>query len=78
VGGRALDAGLTVGYQVSPMIAVIAGAEFLRYGFDFNPLNPADPKTLKVAGGAVDQYLGGILGARFTLPGQAAVTVSSE
>jgi hypothetical protein len=75
VGARALEAGLTLGYQVTPTIAVIAGGEFLRYGLDFNPLPPT---AQKVAGGAIDQYLGGTLGARFTLPGTAAVAASTE
>lgn len=78
VGGRAIEGGLTLGYQVTPMIAVLAGAEYLRYGFDFNPLNPNDPSVRKVAGGAIDQYMGAQLGARFTLPGSAAVTAASE
>jgi hypothetical protein len=75
VGGRAIEAALNVGYQVSPMIAVVAGGEFVRYGFDFNPL---DTTAQTVAGGAVDQYIGGTLGARFTLPGSPAVAGSSE
>jgi hypothetical protein len=71
VAGRALDARLGLGYQVTPLIAVVASGEFVRYGLDFNPL--PDTAT-RVAGGAVDQYLGGTLGARLTLPGSPAVS----
>ncbi|HWA75000.1 MAG TPA: hypothetical protein VG937_21825 [Polyangiaceae bacterium] len=71
VAGRAVDARLGLGYQVTPLIAVVASGEFVRYGLDFNPLPDNSPK---VAGGAVDQYLGGTLGARLTLPGSPAVT----
>jgi hypothetical protein len=69
VGARGFDAGLNLSYAVSPSIAVLAGFDFTRYGFNFNPIQPGD---LYVAGGATDQYIGGWLGASFRLPSKAA------
>jgi hypothetical protein len=47
---------------------LVAGFDWLRYGFDFNPV-PAG-RTGYVAGGAVDEYLSGYLAFRFHVPGK--------
>jgi len=78
---QSLEAGVTVGYRLVTMLDLVAGFDWLRYGFDFNP-NPVrcgpnsspcvDPKqdtTSYVAGGAVDQYISGFIGFRFHVPG---------
>ncbi|MGC4088451.1 MAG: hypothetical protein QM756_11255 [Polyangiaceae bacterium] len=69
VGARGMDAGLTLGYALSPSFSVLAGGEFKRYGFNFNPIQPG---ALYVAGGAVDQSYGGWVGASFHLPAKPA------
>ena len=63
---NSIEAGLSFGYQVTPLIGVVAGADFLRYAFDFNPV----PLTnAVVAGGAVDQYISGFLALRLSIAG---------
>jgi hypothetical protein len=61
-----IEAGVSVGYQLSSLFAVIAGADFLRYAFDFNPIPPTNPL---IAGGAVDQYISGFLALRVSISG---------
>ena len=68
VGARGVDAGLVLSYAVSRSVSVMAGGEYTRYGFNFNPI---DKDSLYVAGGATDQYIGGWLGAGFRLPGNS-------
>lgn len=76
VGGRGVDGSLKLGFNVTPSVFVFAGGRMVRYGFDFNPV-PAD--ALRVAGGATDQFIGGILGVGYRLPGKAAaVSAASE
>ena len=68
---QAFEGGLLLGYRVLPYVEVVAGVDLTRYAFDFNPIPPdADPTY--VAGGAVDQYVSGWLGARFSLASHAA------
>jgi hypothetical protein len=69
VGARGIDAGLVLAYAISSRVSVMAGADFTRYGFNFNPIQDG---AKYVAGGATDQYLGGWLGAGFHLPGSPA------
>jgi hypothetical protein len=65
--GRGLDFGMTVGYGVASFLDVVAGADYVAYGFDFNDL-PTDPNVAPVvAGGATDRYLGFWLGLRVRL-----------
>jgi hypothetical protein len=66
VGTTSVEAGLTLGYQLTPWFAVAARGELLQYGFDFNPIPPGAPR---IAGGATDRYLSGWLGFRFQVPG---------
>jgi hypothetical protein len=69
-----LEAGLTLGYRLLPTLEVVAGFDWLRYAFDFNPVQQRVGNESLVAGGAVDQYWYASLGARFRLPGQAPAT----
>ena len=75
--GSGLDFGLMGGYELLPFLDVVAGFDYLRYGFDFSDI----PKNLptcattfdppgcqKVAKGASDTYISGWLGARFRFP----------
>jgi hypothetical protein len=61
-----IDAGFSIAYQLTPLFSVVGGMDFLRYAFDFNPV---DPNAYLVAGGAVDQYISGFLALRVTLSG---------
>jgi hypothetical protein len=75
--GSGLDFGVNGGYSVLPFLSVVAGADVLRYGFDFNgmpecPDMPTPPRRCVVAGGARDTYLSGWLGAMVHLDGNAA------
>jgi hypothetical protein len=79
--GSAIDAGFTVGYGVLPFLDVVAGFDFLRYGFDFSKspkTNPCGPNNAdiancnKVAGGASDVYISGWIGAMVRLGGSDA------
>jgi hypothetical protein len=67
---QSLEAGVTVGYRLVSMLDLVAGFDWLRYAFDFNPV-PLRPSY--VAGGAVDEYLSGYLAFRFHLPGKGEV-----
>ncbi len=68
---QSLEAGVLLGYRVAPGVEVVAGFDLVRYAFDFNPI-PANADPTYVAGGAVDQYASGWLGARFSLTSRAA------
>lgn len=65
---QSLEAGVTVGYRMARMLDLVGGFDWLRYGFDFNPVDPA--RRAYVAGGAVDEYLSGYIAFRFHLPGK--------
>jgi hypothetical protein len=66
-----LEAGVTVGYRLVSMLDLVAGFDWLRYAFDFNPV-PARPANSwpPVAGGAVDEYFTGHIAFRFHIPGK--------
>ena len=66
---QSLEAGVSVGYRVMPMVEVVAGFDWLRYAFDFNPVRQRAGFESAVAGGAVDDYWYGSLGVRFRVPG---------
>jgi hypothetical protein len=68
VKAQSLEAGVTVGYRLVSMLDLVAGFDWLRYGFDFNPVDPN--RRAYVAGGAVDEYLSGYIAFRFHLPGK--------
>jgi hypothetical protein len=64
-GGGGVDAGLFAGYEFITGVALVAGFDFRRYFFSFDP-SPGDPL---IAGGAVDEYLSGWGGLSVRLPG---------
>ncbi len=66
---QSLEAGIQVGYRLVSMLDLVAGFDWLRYGFDFNPV-PHNRGASYIAGGAVDEYLTGHLAFRFHLPGK--------
>jgi hypothetical protein len=61
-----IGAGLSVAYRLTPMFDLVGGVDFMRYAFDFNPVNPMNAI---IAGGAVDQYISGFLALRVSLSG---------
>lgn len=84
-----VEAGLMGGYKLTDFLDLVAGFDFLRYAFNFNPVavENADGSLNKwVAGGAIDQYISGYLGFHFYLPGDsggelptsAAISVSAD
>lgn len=89
--GHGVTAGLYVGYAVTPLIDVMLGGDFTRYGFDFNHIPTVEERTTtgqlpipaaRVAGGATDTYVSGWLGIGVRFPGseieQAAETPADE
>ena len=74
---QSLEAGATVGYRLLSTLDLVAGFDWLRYAFDFNPV-PVRPEVPDyVAGGAVDQYLSGYIAFRFHLPGKGEQDASA-
>ena len=68
--GFGVTAGLMVGYALTDVIELQVGGDFLRYGFDFNPLPPPGAVPFeRVAGGATDTYISGWLGVGVIFPG---------
>jgi hypothetical protein len=68
---QSLEAGATVGYRLLSSLDLVAGFDWLRYAFDFNPVPNPPTQPDRVAGGAVDQYISGHIALRFHLPGKA-------
>jgi hypothetical protein len=54
-----MDVGLLVGFALPLGFEVRLGMDYRRYWFDLNPVPPDPPY---VAGGALDQFLGGTIG----------------
>jgi hypothetical protein len=77
--GSGIDAGIMGGYDVLSFLSIVGGADFLRYGFDFNGMPPCEfqERRCVVAGGATDTYISGWLGVMFRLDGSAATTEAS-
>ena len=78
-----LEAGVTLGYRLISSLDLVAGFDWLRYAFDFNPVAPRPAglgQESYVAGGAVDEYLTGHIALRFHLPGasEAAAAAASS
>ena len=82
--GRGLDFGLEAGWNFLPFLGVVAGFDYVRYGFDFNeapsgtvssPNDGSAPSaqdpllTPMLAGGATDTYVSGRIGLVVTLGG---------
>jgi TolB-like protein len=57
--GNGMDTGLVAGFALPLGFEIRVGFDYRRYGLDLNPVPPDPPY---IAGGAVDQYLGGTLG----------------
>jgi hypothetical protein len=62
--GMGFDTGLMLGYGIIPSLDVVVGVDYLRYGFDFNPIPVGAPV---VAGGATDEYTSAYLALLFRL-----------
>lgn len=75
VATQSLEAGVTVGYRLVSMLDLVAGFDWLRYAFDFNPV---EIRPSYVAGGAVDEYLTGYIAFKFHLPGKGEKTAPVE
>jgi hypothetical protein len=70
-----IDAGLYLGYRVMPNLEVRLAGELRQYGYsmhstqaDVTAIQMGDT-TLKVAGGAIDRYISGMLGIAFMYGG---------
>jgi hypothetical protein len=77
---QSLEAGISAGYRLLPVVEVVAGFDWLRYAFDFNPVRRRAGSESLVAGGAVDEYWYGSLGVRLSIPGdgeQSSAAASS-
>jgi hypothetical protein len=66
-----LEAGFTAGYHLVGPLDLVAGFDWLRYAFDFNPVPQRAALESYVAGGAVDEYMSGFIAFRFHIPGKA-------
>jgi hypothetical protein len=64
---QSLDAGLNVGYAVTPLLEVLVGIDITRYAFNFNPVTAQNSRI--IAGGATDQFTSAFLGLRYSLAG---------
>ncbi len=62
--GSGLDAGAEFGYSVLSSLDIVAGFDWVKYGFDFNAIPDDNPM---VAGGATDTYISGRLGILYRL-----------
>ena len=67
---QSVEAGLFLGYKLVTSLDLLLGLDVTRYAFNFNPIPTGTPPD-RVAGGAVDQYVSGTLGVRYTLPSHA-------
>ncbi len=91
--GRGLDLGLEAGWNFLPFLGVVAGFDYVRYGFDFNDSPPGtvsspsggampsveDPLlTPMLAGGATDTYVSGRIGLVVTLGGAPKAKADSK
>lgn len=68
---QSLEAGVNVGYRLVSTVDLVAGFDWLRYAFDFNPVPRRATLESYVAGGATDEYMSGYIAFRFHLPGKA-------
>ena len=60
--GAAFETGVALGFRLTPMFEVRGGLDVRRYGLAFHQrasdfVNPENDPTLKIAGGAIDQYI---------------------
>ena len=76
-----LEFGVMFGYKLVSMLDLIAGFDFLRYAYNFNPDPPNPYVAWNGAGGATDDYYTGYIAFRFHLPAKSAggeASVSTE
>jgi len=75
--GSGIDFGINAAYQILSFMDIAAGADYIRYAFNFNgiPDNAGLPgsSAQKIAGGATDIYLSGWFGLIFHFDGKASV-----
>jgi hypothetical protein len=68
VSGGGVEAELSLGYDLSRLVALNAGAGMVRYFMSLNPEpNDSGAKLGRIAGGLTDQYLYGLLGITLRL-----------
>jgi hypothetical protein len=65
VGGGGVDAGVSLGFDLSEIVALTASGGLTRYFMSLHP-QPSDPGIShgRIAGGVIDQYVYGLLGVR--------------
>jgi hypothetical protein len=63
---NSIEAGVEGAFKLTPVFSIVAGVDFLRYAFNFNPVPTSNAV---VAGGAVDQYISGYLALRVSISG---------
>jgi hypothetical protein len=68
---QSLEFGVMFGYKLVSMLDLVAGFDFLRYAYDFNPDPPNIHEPKNGAGGAIDDYYTGYIAFRFHLPAKA-------
>jgi hypothetical protein len=77
--GRGIEAGAAVAYRLTPLLELQGGADIRRYGLAFNvPFAEftANP-SIRVAGGAVDQYVAGWVAVAMSWGGDNHAVTSS-
>jgi hypothetical protein len=77
---RGMDLNAKLGYQITPSLGGRFTVDLRRYGYAMHsdPMDVMPPNMNKVAGGAVDQYLGFTLGVAYVFGGVAPGAVSEE
>jgi hypothetical protein len=77
---RGMDLNAKLGYQITPSLEGRFTFDMRRYGFAMksDPSDVMPPNMNKVAGGAVDQYLGFTLGVAYVFGGVAPSAVEEE
>lgn len=76
VAGNAFEAGAAAGYRVGSKLEARLGVDFQRFGLAFNvPYPPVG--AMRVAGGAIDQYVSIWLGVAYVLGGGDTASSSS-
>jgi hypothetical protein len=78
--GSGIDFGINAAYQILNFMDIAAGADYIRYAFNFNgiPDNAGQPGSTaqKIAGGATDIYLSGWFGLIFHFDGKSSVSAA--
>jgi hypothetical protein len=69
LGVAGIDAAAGIGYQVTPSVEVRVSVDLRRYFYAMHSIKSDLTNGYQVAGGAVDQYIGGMLGAAYVFGG---------